>query len=55
MSLMLLGTSLTGVGQHLSSLVPLSSIAGDALRKHVERLWKSATPVNPAGLRRATP
>jgi hypothetical protein len=49
-----LGTSITGVGRHLSAIVRMPRIASDALRVEYERLWSDAEPVQPRPLRRPT-
>ena len=43
----LLGTSLTGVGRHLSVVVPLPELASRPFAEQVESMWKQATPVEP--------
>ncbi|MEE6286584.1 hypothetical protein V2J52_02825 [Georgenia sp. MJ173] len=43
----LLGTSLTGIGTHLTAVVPLPDVAGRPWREHAERVWGEATPVVP--------
>ncbi|MHB8448909.1 MAG: hypothetical protein ACYDAQ_00315 [Mycobacteriales bacterium] len=48
-----LGTSITGIGQHLSTIVPMPSVAGNALRAEYEQLWEQAVAVPPLSLRRA--
>jgi hypothetical protein len=50
-AVLLLGTSITGIGRHLSTIVPLPSSAALALRREVEKLWKTATPVVPKAVR----
>lgn len=50
----LLGTSLTGVGKHLTAIVHLPSTAAEPWRVHMESLWEGATPIEPrVGLRSA--
>jgi hypothetical protein len=51
-AVLFLGTSITGIGLHLSTIVPMPTVAGDALRKELERVWDSADPVEPLPLRR---
>jgi hypothetical protein len=48
-----LGTSITGIGQHLSTIMPMPEVAADALRIEYERLWDKSQPVDPQPLRRA--
>ena len=43
----MLGSSLTGIGQHLTAIVPLPPEAALAYREHVERLWADAAVVEP--------
>lgn len=45
-----LGTSITGVGRHLSTIIPLPSAAAEAIRSEVEGLWIDATSVEPSDL-----
>ncbi|WP_156254072.1 hypothetical protein [Pseudactinotalea terrae] len=48
----LLGTSLTGVGRHLSVVVPLPQRASAALAEQIESLWSEAATVEPlSGIR----
>ena len=49
---LLLGTSITGIGRHLSTIVPLPSPAGVSMRREVEKLWKDAELVQPQEIRR---
>ena len=51
-SLLILGTSLTGIGKHASTVVKLGPVPGNALRRQLEKLWASATPVEPKGIMR---
>ena len=46
-SVSMLGSSLTGVGQHLTAIFPLPPEAAGPYREHVEQLWLAATPVEP--------
>ena len=46
-SVSMLGSSLTGIGQHLTAIVPLPPEAAVAYREHVERLWVAAAVVEP--------
>lgn len=46
-SVSMLGSSLTGVGQHLTAIFPLPAEAAGPYREHVEQLWLAATPVQP--------
>jgi hypothetical protein len=49
----LMGTSLSGIGKHLTTIVPLPAEAGQPWREHIERLWEDARPIVPTtgGLR----
>jgi hypothetical protein len=51
-SVLYLGTSITGIGRHLSTIVPLPAVAGNAIRSEVERLWGESEPVSPRPVRR---
>ncbi|MFE7980814.1 hypothetical protein ACFUZA_01315 [Streptomyces cellulosae] len=42
-----IGTSLNSVGKNLSIVVPLASIAGNAIRRSHEDLWSSASVLEP--------
>ncbi|MGW1257369.1 hypothetical protein ACWD5Q_19855 [Streptomyces sp. NPDC002513] len=42
-----IGTSLNSVGKNLSVVVPLASIAGNAIRHSHEDLWTNATVLEP--------
>ncbi|MER8155870.1 hypothetical protein [Streptomyces sp. NPDC094472] len=42
-----IGTSLNSVGRNLSIVVPLASIAGNAIRRSHEDLWSSASALEP--------
>jgi hypothetical protein len=42
-----IGTSLNSVGKNLSIVVPLASIAGNAIRRSHEDLWASASVLEP--------
>ncbi|MHB9860613.1 hypothetical protein [Streptomyces sp. YIM S03343] len=42
-----IGTSLNSVGKNLSVVVPLASIAGNAIRRTHEDLWTNATVLKP--------
>lgn len=48
----MLGTSVTGVSRHLTTIVELPGVAAPVVREHVEELWRDAAPVNPAEIRR---
>lgn len=52
-SVRLLGTSVTGVGHHLSTITPLPPAATAAFTKHVMKLWNEAAVVEAKPLRRA--
>jgi len=50
-SLLILGTSLTGIGKHGTTIVKLGPVPGDALRQQLESLWSAATKVEAKGIR----
>lgn len=41
----LIGTSLTGIGKHVTTIIPLPQEAGEPVREHIEALWSAAQPV----------
>ena len=48
----LLGTSVTGVGRHLTTITPLPLVATAVLVKHINKLWDKAQVVEGKPLRR---
>ena len=51
----LLGTSITGVGRHLSTITPLPVAATKAYQVHLNDLWTSAESLEPKPIRRTLP
>lgn len=51
----LIGTSLTGIGTHLTVVVPLPEVAGRPWREHHERLWEAAERIEPLATIRSEP
>lgn len=51
----LVGTSLTGVGKHLSTITQLPVAASKPFLKHIDQLWSKAEPVSGKPMRRETP
>jgi hypothetical protein len=49
----LLGTSLTGVGRHLSTFVPMPAPAASAMRREIGKIWTNSDPVTAKPIRRA--
>ena len=47
-----LGTSITGIGRHLTTIIPMPAPASAGMRASVERLWAEGTVIKPQALRR---
>lgn len=52
---LMLGTSLTGVGEHLSVIYPLPDTVAPKFRTGIEKIWASAEQVEPQPLRQPIP
>jgi hypothetical protein len=50
---LLLGTSITGIGRHLSTIVPMPATGATAIRQEINKLWNDAPAVEPQKIRRA--
>lgn len=51
----LLGTSVTGIGKHLSTITPLPAVAAATYQAHLDELWSSAKRVEAKSIRRTLP
>jgi hypothetical protein len=49
---LLLGTSITGVGRHLSTIIPMPVTAATTMCQEIDKLWESAELVEPQKIRR---
>ena len=52
-SIRLLGTSLTGIGKHLTTITPLPPAATKPFAKHLHAMWDKGERVEPKAIRRA--
>ena len=50
---LLLGTSITGIGRHLSTIIPMPATASIAMHEEIDKLWESAELVEAQKIRRA--
>ena len=50
---LLLGTSITGIGRHLSTIIPMPATAAMAMREEIGKLWENAELVEAQGIRRS--
>jgi hypothetical protein len=51
--MLLLGTSITGIGRHLSTIIPMPATAAIAMREEIGKLWENAELVEAQGIRRS--
>lgn len=50
---LLLGTSITGIGRHLSTIIPMPATAAIAVREEIDKLWGNAELVEAQSIRRS--
>jgi hypothetical protein len=50
---LLLGTSITGIGRHLSTIIPMPVTAAIAVREEIDKLWENAELVEAQSIRRS--
>jgi hypothetical protein len=50
---LLLGTSITGIGRHLSTIIPMPATGAVAMRAAIDKIWQAAEIVEATKIRRA--